>query len=51
MNTMAPPPALMTGADYRESLRRYRPRVSVDGRWVDSVFMQRPLGEGDASRP
>jgi phosphinothricin acetyltransferase len=21
------------------------------GRWVDSVFMQRPLGQGDASRP
>jgi phosphinothricin acetyltransferase len=21
------------------------------GRWVDSVFMQRPLGPGDASRP
>ncbi len=21
------------------------------GRWVDSVFMQRPLGEGDATRP
>jgi len=28
---------LMTGADYRESLRRYRPRVFVDGRAVDSV--------------
>jgi phosphinothricin acetyltransferase len=21
------------------------------GRWVDSVFMQRPLGPGDATRP
>jgi L-amino acid N-acyltransferase YncA len=21
------------------------------GRWVDSVYMQRPLGAGDASRP
>ncbi len=28
---------LMTGADYRESLRRYRPTVYVDGRRVDKV--------------
>ena len=28
---------LMTAADYRESLRRYRPRVFVNGRAVDSV--------------
>ena len=27
----------MSGADYRESLRRYSPRVFVDGRRVDSV--------------
>ncbi len=29
--------ALMSSADYRESLRRYRPMVFVDGRRVDSV--------------
>lgn len=30
-------PSLMSGADFRESLRRYRPRVFVDGRAVSSV--------------
>ena len=30
-------PALMTGADYRESLRRYKPTVYVDGQLVASV--------------
>ena len=29
--------ALMTAADYRESLRRYRPTVYVDGQRIDSV--------------
>lgn len=28
---------LMSGDDYRESLCRYRPRVYVDGRWIESV--------------
>ena len=28
---------LMSGDDYRESLRRYKPTVFVDGRRVDSV--------------
>jgi aromatic ring hydroxylase len=28
---------LMNAADYRESLRRYSPRVFVNGRRVDSV--------------
>jgi len=28
---------LITGADYRESLRRYKPTVHVDGRLIDSV--------------
>jgi 4-hydroxybutyryl-CoA dehydratase / vinylacetyl-CoA-Delta-isomerase len=31
------PATLMSGADYRESLRRLRPTVYVDGRRVDSV--------------
>ena len=28
---------LMTAADYRESLRRYRPTVYVDGQLIESV--------------
>ena len=28
---------MMTGADYRESLRRYKPTVHVDGRLIESV--------------
>ena len=36
--TITPAPAaLMTGADYRESLRRYKPTVYVDGQLVASV--------------
>ena len=34
MNAPAATAPLMTGDDYRESLRRYRPRVFVDGRRV-----------------
>lgn len=37
MNTLAHAPGLMTGDEYRESLRRHRPRVFVDGRRVESV--------------
>ena len=37
MNTTAPTSLLMSGQDYRESLRRYNPRVFLDGRQVDSV--------------
>ena len=37
MNLPAPAALLMTGDDYRESLRAYRPRVYLDGRLVDSV--------------
>lgn len=33
----APTARLMTSADYRESLRRYRPVVYVDGQLLDSV--------------
>ncbi len=40
-NAASAPPVstahLMTGADYRESLRRYRPVVYVDGQLIDSV--------------
>ena len=41
-----PPAALMTGADYRESLRRYKPRVFLDGRQVASVADERGFGPG-----
>lgn len=37
MNALSTLATLMTGADYRESLRRYKPRVFVDGRAVASV--------------
>ena len=37
MNLPAPTALLMTGDDFRESLRAYRPRVYLDGRLVDSV--------------
>jgi 4-hydroxybutyryl-CoA dehydratase/vinylacetyl-CoA-Delta-isomerase len=37
MNAPASTPLLMSGQDYRESLRRYQPTVFVDGRRVDSV--------------
>ena len=42
----AAPQALMTGADFRESLRRYKPRVFVDGRPVASVADERALQPG-----
>src|SRR3954464_13186150 len=37
---------LMTGADYRESLRRYRPRVFLNGRAVESVAEEPLLAPG-----
>ncbi len=37
---------LMSGDDYRESLRRYKPRVFLDGRRVDSVVDERGFGPG-----
>ncbi len=36
----------MTAADYKESLRRYRPRVFVDGERIDSVADAAPLQPG-----
>ena len=39
-------PPLMSGEAYRESLRRYRPRVFVDGRVVDSVADEPALRPG-----
>ena len=37
---------LMTAADYRESLRRYKPRVFVDGRSIESVADEASLQPG-----
>ncbi|HWK70545.1 MAG TPA: 4-hydroxyphenylacetate 3-hydroxylase N-terminal domain-containing protein [Burkholderiaceae bacterium] len=37
---------LMTGEEYRESLRRYKPVVYVDGRLVDSVADEPAFGPG-----
>ena len=37
---------LMTGEEYRESLRRYRPRVFVDGDRVESVADESRLRPG-----
>ena len=39
-------PSLMSGADYRESLRRLRPQVFVDGRRIESVADERSLQPG-----
>ena len=46
MNTSAPTALLMSGDDFRESLRRYKPRVFLDGRQVDSVVDERGFGPG-----
>ena len=37
MNAPAPIATLMSGDDFRESLRRYKPRVFLDGQQVGSV--------------
>jgi 4-hydroxybutyryl-CoA dehydratase/vinylacetyl-CoA-Delta-isomerase len=48
----APLPAtLMSGADYRESLRRYSPNVFVDGRRVDSVADEPPSNPASMPSP
>ena len=46
MNAPAPAASMMSGADYRESLRRYKPRVFVDGRLVASVADEAALMPG-----
>ena len=46
MNAPAPTATLMSGADYRESLRRYKPRVFLDGRLVANVVDERGFGPG-----
>ncbi|MES2361001.1 MAG: 4-hydroxyphenylacetate 3-hydroxylase N-terminal domain-containing protein [Pseudomonadota bacterium] len=46
MNAPAPTETLMSGDDFRESLRRYKPRVFLDGRLVDNVVDERGFGPG-----
>jgi len=46
MNAPALPSTLMSGDDFRESLRRYKPRVFLDGRLVESVVDERGFGPG-----
>lgn len=46
MNAPAALASLMTGDAYRDSLRRYRPRVFIDGRRVESVADEPALQPG-----
>ncbi|MES2510371.1 MAG: 4-hydroxyphenylacetate 3-hydroxylase N-terminal domain-containing protein [Pseudomonadota bacterium] len=46
MNAPAPQATLMSGDDFRESLRRYKPRVFLDGQLVGSVADERGFGPG-----
>jgi 4-hydroxybutyryl-CoA dehydratase/vinylacetyl-CoA-Delta-isomerase len=46
MNAPAPTATLMSGDDFRESLRRYKPRVFLDGQQVANVVDERGFGPG-----
>ena len=46
MNPPARAAALMSGDEYRHSLRRYSPTIFVDGRRVDSVADEPSFGPG-----
>ncbi len=46
MNASAPSATLMSGDDFRESLRRYKPRVFLDGLQVASVVDERGFSPG-----
>ena len=46
MNAPVSTAALMSGDDFRESLRRYKPRVFLDGHQVASVADERGFGPG-----
>ena len=46
MNAPSPTALLMSGNDFRESLRRYKPRVFLDGQQVASVADERGFGPG-----
>jgi 4-hydroxybutyryl-CoA dehydratase / vinylacetyl-CoA-Delta-isomerase len=46
MNAPAPQSLMMSGNDFRESLRRLKPKVFVDGRRIESVVDERALQPG-----
>ena len=46
MNAPVPTATMMSGDDYRESLRSYKPRVFLDGRQVASIVDERGFGPG-----
>nr|WP_048440781.1 4-hydroxyphenylacetate 3-hydroxylase N-terminal domain-containing protein [Caenimonas sp. SL110] len=46
MNAPTPTALMMSGDDYRESLRRYKPNVFVDGRKIESIADERMLQPG-----
>uniref|UniRef100_UPI00356A4032 4-hydroxyphenylacetate 3-hydroxylase N-terminal domain-containing protein n=1 Tax=Polaromonas sp. TaxID=1869339 RepID=UPI00356A4032 len=46
MNAPSSAATLMSGHDFRESLRRYKPRVFLDGQQVASVADERGFGPG-----
>jgi 4-hydroxybutyryl-CoA dehydratase/vinylacetyl-CoA-Delta-isomerase len=46
MNAPVPVATLMSGDDFRESLRRYKPRVFLDGQQVASIADERGFGPG-----
>ena len=46
MTALVPIATLMSGDDFRESLRRYKPRVFLDGRQITSVADERGFGPG-----
>ncbi len=46
MNAPAPQSLMMSGNDFRESLRRLKPKVFVDGRRIENVVDERALQPG-----
>ena len=46
MNAPTPTATLMSGNEFRESLRRYKPRVFLDGQQVANVVDERGFGPG-----
>ena len=46
MTPPSPASHLISGNDFRESLRRYKPRVFLDGKLVESVVDERGFGPG-----
>ena len=49
MNAPTPTATLMSGNEFRESLRRYKPRVFLDGQQVANVVDERGLVQASIS--